>query len=476
MKQMQRYQGAEGSVAPIFEPQSVAVIGSLRETWFGGYVVIKNLLDFGFPGKIYPINPVYDTVLDMKAYPSVMEVPEIIDLAVIMTSYRVVPQIIEQCAERKVKAAIIESDGFAERDAEGARLQQEIFRIARRAGLRLLGPNTIGVVNTDIGLVTNPYGIEYRRISPGSIAICGQTGLVGPQAWPLEDMHYKLSKICDFGNKCDVDETDLLDYLGNDPQTKVIAMHLEDIKDGNRFLAKVKEVIPKKPVLILKPGRTKESAEALASHTGSLAGEDRIYDSAFKQAGVIRVNNLRELLELPKVFADQPLPTGNRLAIVTFSGGVGVLGVDAAVESGLTMAKLSPETMEKLANIFPILAKNPTDMGPVMPIADNFASVYSEVIEIIANDDNVDCVAIVTFAGLGLSPVEVFSQLKKRISKPITVWLYSQSLTAIAEATRELDDLGFPVYSEWETAVKALGVAFQYSKARAELSLHREEP
>ncbi|MDY6857457.1 MAG: CoA-binding protein [Thermodesulfobacteriota bacterium] len=471
MEQTDEYSESSANIACLFEPESVAVIGSLRESWFGGYVVVKHLQKYGFSGKIYPINPKCDTVLGVKAYPTIGEVPGSIDLAIIITSYRAFPRIIEECAEKKVRAGIIVSDGFAEKDEEGAKLQKEIADIAKRVSMRLIGPNTVGLVNTDNGLMTNPYLLEYDNIYPGSIALCGQTGLIGAQALPLEDMHYGISKICAVGNKCDVDEADILEYLKNDINTKVIAMHLEDVKDGRRFIEKAKETVVKKPVLVLKAGRTKESTDALASHTGSLAGEDRLYDAAMKQAGIIRVNNHVELLEFSRMFAGKTsLTSGNRVAIVTYTGGFGVMGVDAAVKSGLTLADYTSETKERLRKIFPSLSKNPTDLGPALPMIDNFEPAYSEVLEVIANDKNVDCIAIVTFIGLGMGFLQIFTDLLKKTSKPMALWVYSQKLAIKSEFVGQLGKAGFPVYSRWEDAFGALGAIYKYSTIKARLS------
>jgi acetyltransferase len=277
-----------------FEPQSVAVIGSLKEGYFGGYVVIKTLLNAEFGGKIYPVNPSYQEVLGLKVYPSIKEIPEKIDLAIIIINRRSVPDVMRECARKGIKAVIVVADGFAERDEEGAKLQNEIVEIAREAGIRIIGPNTAGIVNSANGFIPDPYEPGYKKVKPGAVAICAQTGMINPQAFPYGDLHYGVSKICDYGNKCDVDECDLLEYLESDPATKVIAMYLESIRDGQRFLKISRRVAQKKPVLILKSGRTKEGAKVSASHTGSLAVDDRIFSAACKQAGTIHLEKFRE--------------------------------------------------------------------------------------------------------------------------------------------------------------------------------------
>src|SRR5512137_811786 len=408
------------AVDRLLNPKSIAVVGSLREARFGGYVTASNLLRFGYKGKIYPVNPQYETVLDLKVYPSVKDIPEPVDLVVTMAGASAVPRIVADAVQNRAKVAIIISDGFGERNEDGCRLQQEISRIAETGGLRLLGPNTIGVANPAIGLVTTPYKVTYEKMITGGVALCAQTGLIGPQNMPLEETHYGLSKMCDFGNKCDIDEIDLLDYLVDDQDTKVIAMHLEVIRDGQLFMKKAKEVVAKKPVIVLKPGRTRESRRAMASHTGSLAGEDIIYDSAFKQAGVTRVDNFRELIDIPKVLATQPLPRGNRLAIVTISGGAGVMGIDIASTHGLTLARLSAPTLEKLAAVSPVLAGSPVDLGPGLPayqVAGGIASRFPAMIEAILDDDNVDCLAMACPWGVRGKIAEVFGPLVKRNTK-----------------------------------------------------------
>ncbi len=456
-----------------FEARNVAAIGSFKEEWMGGYGVVKNLLNFGFSGNIYPINPSYSEVLGMAVYPTVNHVTDAIDLAIIITPSHVVPTIIEQCAQKGIKAAIIVSDGFAETGRGGARLQQQVVDIAQDAGIRLIGPNTIGIVNTASGLVTTPYYTGYNRIQRGTIAYASQTGIAGAQALPLEDCGYPINKICDFGNKCDVNEIDLLEYLAVDPTTKVIAMHLEDIKDGQQFVDIARRVVPHKPVLILKPGRSEASAKAVASHTGSLAGSDQIYDSAFRQAGIVRLDTWQEFLDIPRVFASQPLPAGNRIAIVTVSGAVGIMAIDAAVENGLTIAQLSSVTTDRLARLSPRLASNPVDVGQVAPSISDFTQTLESIAATVLADSNVDCAFIVFWAtSTSQTPatVDMFRRLKQQFSKPMTVWIYGPKLSAKEELSRELEALGLPAYLNLETAAKALGVAARYAKGRSHLN------
>jgi acetyltransferase len=445
-----------------FEPRSVAIIGSLETGMTGGGVIIENLRKLGFPGKIYPVNPSYDEVLGLKVYPNINELPEIVDLANVMVPRRIVPRIIRECAEKGVKAAVIISDGFAERDKEGAKLQRETVNIAKSAGLRLIGPNTVGVANTAVGLVTSQFLVQYEKIKKGYVAFGGQSGLiVGLQALPFEN--YCLGKMCDFGNKCDIDESDFLEYLADDPDTKVIGLHLESIKDGYRFLKVAKKTVAEKPILVFKLGRTEDSKRAMISHTGSLAGEYKIYESAFKQAGIIKVDTLREFLEIPKIFVSQPLPEGNRIAIITTSGGCGTIAIDKAIESGLSLAKLSTETLEGLAKIHPTLRRNPIDIVPAMLSVD-LTSLYKDTINLLLDDRNVDCITIVCWAPPMIPPqfyVQLLSDLN--MTKPITIWVYGPTPSGVEETLRELENSGFPAFSDFEIAIKAMGTMYEYS-------------
>ena len=454
-----------------FEPVSVAVFGSLREGFGLGYGVIRNMLQFRYAGKIYPVSPYQNSdVLGFKAYSAVDDVADPIDAAIVITPPPTVPGIVEQCARKGVKAVTIVSENFAEAGGDGIKYQQQLVEIVRCTGIRIIGPNTVGLFNAANGFITNPYLIVQKKIRKGGIAYCSQSGYVGTAAQPLEDRLIPVSKMCDIGNKCDVDEADLLNYLADDPETKVVAMHLENAKDGRRFMDAARRVVKRKPLLILRPGRSEEAARAVASHTASLAGNEQAYDSAIKQVGAIRLDNWLEYWEVPKIFAYQQLPSGNRLAILTLTGGVAVVGVDAAVSAGLALARFSPATAEKLKKIYPRLSSNPVDLGPILSVSDNPFVVEEEVIALALNDVNVDCAAIAVYAGFDdiVAPiVEMFDHLKERITKPVAIWIYGMKLSAMDEMSRQLEMRGFPTYFYLETAVKALGAAAAYLRIKS---------
>lgn len=456
-----------------FEPDSVAVFGSLREGFGLGYGMVRNLRQFGYSGRIYPISPFHSEVMGMKAYSSVDEAAEPIEAAIVITPPPTVPGIVEQCARKGVKAVIIVSENFAEAGGDGAKYQKQLEDIAHRTGIRIIGPNTVGVFDPATGFLTNPYIIVQDRIRQGGVAYCSQTGSVGLAAKPLEERFHPVRLLCDIGNKCDVDESDVLNYLADDPKTKAVAMHLENAKDGRRFLEAARRLTARKPLLVLKGGRSEAGAAAMASHTASMAGNGEVYDAVIKQVGALRLGSWEEYWEVPRVFTSQPLPKGNRVGIITGSGGLGVTVIDVAVESGLVMAKFSAATREKLKKLFRRLGGNPVDLGPVLSVAEDPFSVQRQIIEAVLEDGNVDCAAVSIYCGFdALIPhiAATFQELKQLSAKTVTVHLYGMRSAVLDEMLRQLEALGFPTYLDFELAVKSLGFAARYSST----SLHRK--
>lgn len=457
----------ESPFSLFFEPESVAIIGSLKEGGFGGYVVIKSLLEAGFQGKIYPINPSSSQVLGLTSYASVKDVSGTIDLALIMINARNVAGVMQECAQNGIRAAIVVADGFAERDAEGAKLQDEIVAIGKRRGIRIIGPNTAGIANAQNGLNPCPYDAGYYDFRKGPVTICAQSGMINPQAFAYPEMRFGISKICDFGNKCDLDESDLLAYLENDASTGVISMYLETIRDGRRFIDMCRQVSAKKPILALKLGTTPAGAEASQSHTGSMAVDDAIFDAACAQAGVLRLRKFAELFEMPKMFASQPLPGGNRFAMVSYTGGVGVVAADEGGKYGLVMSRLSPDTAAMFDEIFPGLGGMPVDLGPMIPVVKDFSSVYLKILNGVLKDDNVDGLFNVLWADAHgnntKAYLETYEALRATPDKPVVTWIYGPNRTAISDLTERVEALGFPVFSSPERCVKALGLTARYA-------------
>jgi len=449
-----------------FDAQGIAIIGTFREGWFGGSVAIKSLLQAGYKGRIYPVNPAYKEVYGLEVYASVSEVRGAFDLAIIMINAQSVPQVLRECAQKGAKAVIVVADGFAERDQDGAILQRQIVEIARHAGMRIIGPNTAGIVNVSNGLNMCPYEAGYYKLREGSVAICAQTGMTNPQAFPYRDLNYGVSKLCDFGNKCDVDESDLLEYLDEDPATGVISMYLESISNGRRFVEVVERISSRKPVLILKSGKTGEGSRASASHTGSLAVNDQIFEAACTQGGALRLERFNDLFEIPKMFAYQPLPEGNRMGIITITGGVGVLSIDEGEKYGLVASKLSPTTTEPLNEIFPNLGDIPVDLGPPAASLRDFPSRYPEIFKAVMADSNVDCLFNIQWVDpvgeLDETYERVYKEMRETFRKPVATWLYGPDKQRIDDMRQRMERLGFPVFPDPETSIRALGLALRY--------------
>ena len=455
------------------------MFGSLREVMGTAYGVVKNMLHFGYRHSIYPINPdpsKYPEVLGLKVYSDIDQVIGSVELAVLITPPATVAEIVQKCALRGVKAVIVLSEGFAESGEEGAGLQQQLTGIARRWGIRIMGPNTFGVVNSANGLVTVPPYADNERITRGGIAVCGQTGSLGPHQIPLDDWAYPISRMCDVGNKCDVDEVDILDYLANDPETQVVAMHLEDVRDSQEFMRAARRLTSAKPLVILKTGRSEAGARASASHTGSLVGTDKVYEAALRQSGAIRVDTWQELFEVPKTFLYQPLPAGNHFAVITLTGGQGVIAADAASACGLSVARFSPDTVARLFELSPRLGGNPVDIGPAMSDSRSQASsnpfvVLEASLALVLDDPNVDCATIVFACGRQLVPmypmiVEMLHRVTSGRSKTVNMWLYGTDLSAMQEMSRQLQSRGLPAYFDLDLAIRSLGYAVRYTRLK----------
>jgi acetate---CoA ligase (ADP-forming) len=461
---------ANSDLCRFFEPRSIAVVGSFRESFFGGYVIVKSLLKAGYKGKIFPVNPAYKEVHGLKVYPSLKEVPQEVDLAMVMINARSVAGMVRECAQKGVRAMIVVSDGFAERDEEGARLQKQLLDVAGEEGVRIIGPNTAGVVNTANGFNPSAYDAGYYRIRKGPIAIGAMTGMTNPQAFAYPDLRFGVSKICDFGNKCDVDECDWLEYLAQDPDTGVISLYLESTRDGRRLIKIARSVTRTKPVLVFKSGRTKEGARASASHTGSMAVDDQIFDGLCRQAGILRLEEFKDLFEVPKIFASQPLPKGGRLGIVTITGAVGVVIIDEGAKYGVSLTTLSGETRQALDGIYQGLGTMPVDIGPMMAAIRNPFEIYAKVVEAVAADCNVDMFFNVVWANpaevIFHSTLKVYERIKGRIKKPIATWIYGPNSEAAADMAKRVESMGFPVFASPEKCIRALGLAYQYSRIR----------
>ncbi|RLF23769.1 MAG: acetyl CoA synthetase, partial [Thermoprotei archaeon] len=344
----------------MFNPRSVAIIGASRSPKKIGYEIVRNLKEYGFRGEIYPVNPQAKEILGFKCYKSVLEVPGPVDLAIISVPARIVPKVLEECGRKGVKAVAVISAGFGE--IGNIELEREIVSIARKYGMRLLGPNIFGLFYAPSKLNAS-FG--PRDVLPGNIAFISQSGALGIalMGWTILE-GIGLSAIVSVGNKADVEDADLLEYFSEDPETKVILIYMEGVRNGRKFMEVAKKVTRKKPVIVIKAGRSEMGARAAASHTGALAGSDKIYDAAFKQSGVLRALNFEEAFDWARALSKLPPPKGENVVIITNGGGAGVLATDACEEHGLKLLRMTEDLMEKFKRYMPPFGspKNPIDL------------------------------------------------------------------------------------------------------------------
>ncbi|MBI4832891.1 MAG: CoA-binding protein, partial [Candidatus Lindowbacteria bacterium] len=350
-----------------FNPKSVAVVGASRNPMKFGSIILANLFALGYEGKIFPVNPRGEDIAGLKTYPSVKEIPDEVDIAIFAIPAPATIEAMKHCAEKRVKGVVIISSGFNESGETGAKYQRELLEIAHGSGIRIIGPNTTGILSPYDNFTTT--FVLLRGVRKGSVAFIAQTGMFAGMLmeWILSSECFGISRVVGLGNKCDVDDSEALRYLAEDDKTKVIMMYIESIKDGRRFMEAAKATTLRKPIIALKSGRTREGAAAAMSHTGSLAGNDEIVSGAFKQAGIVRVDAFQKLTDHAKMFAYQPVARGNRLAIVSLSGGAAVMVSDAAMRAGFRLAKFPEETIAEIQKYYPTwaTARHPFDIEPL---------------------------------------------------------------------------------------------------------------
>ncbi|MBW3017014.1 CoA-binding protein, partial [Candidatus Woesearchaeota archaeon] len=368
----------------LFNPKSIAVIGVSKDRQKVGFAVLDNLMKFKYPGKIFPINPKYKKIRNLKCHASVLDVDEEVALAVITIPNTLVPKVLEECGRKKVKDAIIISSGFGEIGEEGKKLEQQLLDISKKYGVRILGPNCLGVIDTSSSLNAS---FATKMPPKGKVAFLSQSGALCTAIldW-AEKVKFGFSKFISLGNNLDIHEADLIEYFGNDKNTEVILMYIEGVKDGSAFLEAANKVIRKKPIIVMKAGKTKEGVKAVLSHTGSIAGSDSIYDAAFEKAGINRAENVDVLFELARAFSSLTAPTKDAVAIVTNAGGPGVSAIDSCSQFGLQVAKLDAATIENLKSKLP---KQANTHNPVDVIGDASAQTYENALDAVLADNNV---------------------------------------------------------------------------------------
>jgi len=454
-----------------FYPSSVAVIGASANPQKIGHMILKSIIESNFKGKVYPINPKGGEILGLKVYRSVLEIPDDVDLAVIAVPPKIVPQVIEDCGKKRIRAAVIISGGFKETGAEGAELERRTVETAKKYGIRIIGPNCIGVFCPENGINTF-FQVKERmlRPGPGGIAFLTQSGTYGCTLleWIAESPGIGVSKFVSYGNRCDVDETELVRYLSKDPKTKVIALYVEGLSDGRKFMEAAIEAAKYKPIIMLKAGRTKKGSQAAVSHTGHLSGEYKIYQAMFKQVGIIEARNMEELYDFVKVFSMQPLPSGSRVAMVSNGAGPCVFATDMIDSSNmLKIAKLSDETVKEIREKIP--------MAVISTLVDLTGSAttrdYEAALEAIAKDNNVDIIMpffVFQDTPLGEDIVDVLDRLK-RYGKPIIVCAGGGPFTR--RMNQEIEKRGIPTYQTPERAVRAAEALVTYVMYREKIKL-----
>lgn len=456
------------SLEEVLGARSVAVIGASRDPSKPGAMLLEVLKKTGFQGQVAGINPQGGSVNGMRLYRSLEEVPFQVDLAVMLIPPRLVPQATAACAKKGVKGVVISAEGFAEAGPEGALLQEEVFKILRSCGMRGFGPNTLGLVNTSTGLTTS-YFATPRMLQPGSVGFAAQSGIfVGALLRYISSGEgLRLSKGIGLGNKMDVNECDALEYLASDPQTSVIGMYLEDVREGRRFLETAARATEKKPVLLLKGARSPQGAKASSSHTASLAVQDGIMQGALRQAGVLRVGSIEELICSLKGFLSMPLPQGNKIALVTYSGAQAILSIDQAAKDGLGIARLGESTLQKLAGVIatPAKAANPIDLFPDMMVH-GFERTSTTILGALLEDEGVHSVIFISFAMEGPEQYEPLVELiRQRKTKPVFFSLLGAK--EHLEACRAyLESHGIPCFAFPEMAVRVVSHMLRYAQQR----------
>ncbi|MEB3280710.1 MAG: bifunctional acetate--CoA ligase family protein/GNAT family N-acetyltransferase [Lyngbya sp.] len=445
----------------IFAPRSVAVIGASEKPHSVGRTLLWNLISSPFGGTVFPVNPKRSSILGIKAYPSLADLPEPVDLAVIATPAATVPGVVEDCVKAGVKGAIILSAGFKEIGANGIALEQQILEIARRGNLRIIGPNCLGVMNPLTGLNAT---FAHAMAKPGNVGFISQSGALCTSIldWSFQG-NVGFSAFISIGSMLDVGWGDLIYYLGDDPRTQSIVIYMESIGDARSFLSAAREVALTKPIIVIKAGRTAQAAQAAASHTGALTGSDDVLDAAFRRCGVLRVYNLTHLFSMAEVLAKQPRPKGSRLTILTNAGGPGVLTTDTLISEGGTLAQLSGETVENLNQILP---PQWSHSNPIDILGDANPDRYAKALEIAAEDPNSDGLLVILTPQAMTDPTQTAEKLKAFVSqhrprKPILAsWMGGAEVKAGAEI---LNQAGIATFPYPDIAVRMFNYMWQSS-------------
>ena len=449
------------SVKPFMEPETIALVGVSRSTGEDSFNILENLLKYGFQGKVFPVNPSADEILGIKSYANVTDIPENIDLAVIASPRSTVLTLVKECAKKGTKGIVIVAQGFGDGDEEGNVMQREMVSIARQAGTRIMGPNSLGIANSFYNLNTSFAPAKLDTVPVGIIC---QSGLFFPGPPRL----ILAGKAIDLGNACDIDVSDALEYFEGDRDVELIVLYIEGIQDGRRFIETSERVGRKKPILALKSGKGECGAHASRSHTGSMAGRDEVYDAVFKQCGVVRATDIEELADLTKAFSSLPLMRGRGVGIISMSGAGGVITADACDQYGLEVAKLTESTLKEVRGLFPdwLDISNPFDAWPAFQVSGYpYREVVSKALTLMLADENID--GIVFISGIfgkqdtwDISPA-ILDAIEAFQDKPVVSWLYGK----YDEVEYKLEASGKAAsFPSCDRAVRALARLKEYSE------------
>jgi len=446
----------------IFNPKTIAVIGASDEEGSVGYTLMKNLTEMEYERKVYPVNIRKKEILGLKAYQTVNELPEKVDLAIVATPAKTVLGVVEQCGKAGIIGAIIVSAGFKEIGPEGKALEDRILEIRKKYDLRIIGPNCLGIIRPSIKLNAT---FATKMAKPGKIAFISQSGALGSAIldWAIHE-NIGFSNFVSIGSMIDVNFGDLIDYFGTDPKTRSILMYVEGVTDAREFMSATRHFSRTKPIIVIKAGKFGESARAAASHTGSLTGEDMVYDAAFKRAGMVRVEEIADLFNCAEVLGTQPLPTGPNLAIITNAGGPGIMATDALIARGGKLAKLSQKTMEALNRALPHYWSrgNPIDI-----LGDARADRYRSVVEACFKDENVDGLLVIYTPQGVADPAEIARnviELRKSKGLHKTILTSFMGHEEVEKANHIFNEGNVPTYSTPEQAVKTYLYMYQYKR------------
>jgi acetyltransferase len=447
----------------IFNPHTVAIIGASDVEGSVGYAIVKNFTQSGFAGKVYYVNIKKTELLGVKTYQTVDQIPDQIDLAMIATPAKTVPQVMEECGKANIKGVIIVSAGFKETGPAGKALEDQVGAVAKKYGIRVIGPNCIGVLRPRINL--NATFLD-KMPKAGNVAFLSQSGALGSAIldWAIHE-NIGFSNFVSVGSMIDVDFGDLIDYFGSDPKTKSILMYVEGITKARKFMSAARHFARTKPIIVVKSGKFSESAQAAASHTGSLSGEDGVYDAAFKRAGVVRVNEIADLFNAAEVLGTQPLPKGNRLAIITNAGGPGVMATDSLIGFGGKIAKISQKTIDSLNAVLPPFWSHG---NPIDVLGDAKADRYKAALDAALNDENVDGILIIFTQQAVSESVEIAKAIVELVrNKPYqnkTILTSFMGFGAVQEANHLLNANNIPTYSTPEQALKTYMYMYNYQR------------